>query len=158
MWELILNFMSTTLTAYFSGCSGIQLGLPESVPPQYNALKDCCPEVLNTRLRVLYHFSDLMYKSWRLLNLDPRSQVRQSHTHKHTHTHIHENHSICCWCFTGKNCTLTPCQESFLSSDEFVSGVPCYGSCFYLQTNRSVSVDIRAEVFSDHVTVWLVSR
>ncbi|KAI7795921.1 putative E3 ubiquitin-protein ligase HERC1-like [Triplophysa rosa] len=61
-----------------SGCSGIQLGLPQSVPPQYNALKDCSPEVLNTRLRVLYHFSDLMYKSWRLLNLDPISQVNVS--------------------------------------------------------------------------------
>ncbi|XP_016106101.1 probable E3 ubiquitin-protein ligase HERC1 [Sinocyclocheilus grahami] len=66
------------LSTRASGCSGIQLGLPQSVPPQYNALKDCSPEVLNTRLRVLYHFSDLMYKSWRLLNLDPRSQVNAS--------------------------------------------------------------------------------
>ncbi|XP_073791889.1 probable E3 ubiquitin-protein ligase HERC1 isoform X5 [Danio rerio] len=66
------------LSTRASGCSGIQLGLPQSVPPQYNALKDCSPEVLNTRLRVLYHFSDLMYKSWRLLNLDPRSQVSTS--------------------------------------------------------------------------------
>ncbi|XP_073680135.1 probable E3 ubiquitin-protein ligase HERC1 [Garra rufa] len=63
------------LSTRASGCSGIQLGLPQSVPPQYNALKDCSPEVLNTRLRVLYHFSDLMYKSWRLLNLDPRTEV-----------------------------------------------------------------------------------
>ncbi|XP_052393189.1 probable E3 ubiquitin-protein ligase HERC1 isoform X2 [Carassius gibelio] len=66
------------LSTRASGCSGIQLGLPQSVPPQYNALKDFSPEVLNTRLRVLYHFSDLMYKSWRLLNLDPRSQVNAS--------------------------------------------------------------------------------
>ncbi|KAJ7986812.1 hypothetical protein DPEC_G00332260 [Dallia pectoralis] len=57
---------------------GLQLGLPQSVPPQYNALKDCSPDILNSRLRVLYHFSDLMYKSWRLLNLDPRSQVSAS--------------------------------------------------------------------------------
>ncbi|KAJ8338960.1 hypothetical protein SKAU_G00357460 [Synaphobranchus kaupii] len=56
----------------------LQLGLPQSVPPQYNALKDCCPDVLTTRLRVLYHFSDLMYKSWRLLNLNPRNQVSAS--------------------------------------------------------------------------------
>uniref|UniRef100_A0A8C9U1I0 HECT-type E3 ubiquitin transferase n=1 Tax=Scleropages formosus TaxID=113540 RepID=A0A8C9U1I0_SCLFO len=55
-----------------------QLGLPQSVPPQYNALKDCSPDVLSTRLRVLYHFSDLMYKSWRLFNLNPRSQVAVS--------------------------------------------------------------------------------
>lgn len=27
------------------------------------------------RLRVLYNFSDLMYKSWRLLNLDPKNPV-----------------------------------------------------------------------------------
>ncbi|KAL4617326.1 putative E3 ubiquitin-protein ligase HERC1 [Arapaima gigas] len=55
-----------------------QLGLPQSIPPQYNALKDCSPEVLSTRLRVLYHFSDLMYKSWRLFNLNPRNQVTVS--------------------------------------------------------------------------------
>ncbi|XP_048876533.1 probable E3 ubiquitin-protein ligase HERC1 isoform X3 [Brienomyrus brachyistius] len=56
----------------------VQLGLPKSIPPQYNALKDCSPDVLGARLRVLYHFSDLMYKSWRLLNLNPRSQVPAS--------------------------------------------------------------------------------
>ncbi|XP_028827463.1 probable E3 ubiquitin-protein ligase HERC1 isoform X1 [Denticeps clupeoides] len=60
------------------GPGGLQLGLPLSVPPQYNALKDCSPDILSTRLRVLYHFSDLMYKSWRLLNLDPRNQVSGS--------------------------------------------------------------------------------
>ncbi|XP_037609796.1 probable E3 ubiquitin-protein ligase HERC1 isoform X7 [Sebastes umbrosus] len=59
-----------------SGGSGrIQLGLPQSVPPQYNTLKDCSPDVLSMRLRVLYHFSDLMYKSWRLLNLDAKNPV-----------------------------------------------------------------------------------
>ncbi|XP_076139905.1 putative E3 ubiquitin-protein ligase HERC1 isoform X8 [Alosa pseudoharengus] len=61
-----------------AGSPSVQLGLPLSVPPQYNALKDCTPEVLNGRLRVLYHFSDLMYKSWRLLNLEPRNQVLAS--------------------------------------------------------------------------------
>ncbi|KAK1176357.1 putative E3 ubiquitin-protein ligase HERC1 isoform X1 [Acipenser oxyrinchus oxyrinchus] len=54
--------------------ASLQLGLPQSIPPQYNALKDCNPEDLNARLRVLYHFSDLMYKSWRLLNLNPMNQ------------------------------------------------------------------------------------
>ncbi|XP_074474894.1 putative E3 ubiquitin-protein ligase HERC1 isoform X1 [Sebastes fasciatus] len=59
-----------------SGGSGrIQLGLPQSVPPQYNTLKDCSPDVISMRLRVLYHFSDLMYKSWRLLNLDAKNPV-----------------------------------------------------------------------------------
>ncbi|XP_030623810.1 probable E3 ubiquitin-protein ligase HERC1 [Chanos chanos] len=61
-----------------SGSAGVQLGLPQSIPPQYNTLKDCSPDILSTRLRVLYHFSDLMYKSWRLLNLDPHNQVSAS--------------------------------------------------------------------------------
>ncbi|XP_029371513.1 probable E3 ubiquitin-protein ligase HERC1 isoform X2 [Echeneis naucrates] len=62
-----------------SGGSGhFQLGLPQSVPPQYNTLKDCSPDVLSIRLRVLYHFSDLMYKSWRLLNLDTKNPVSTS--------------------------------------------------------------------------------
>nr|XP_015195044.1 PREDICTED: probable E3 ubiquitin-protein ligase HERC1 isoform X5 [Lepisosteus oculatus] len=56
----------------------LQLGLPQSVPPQYSALNGCSPEVLNARLRVLFHFSDFMYKSWRLLNLNPRSQISAS--------------------------------------------------------------------------------
>lgn len=53
----------------------VQLGLPQAIPPQYNTLKDCSPDVLSVRLRVLYHFSDLMYKSWRLLNLDSKNPV-----------------------------------------------------------------------------------
>ncbi|XP_063334410.1 probable E3 ubiquitin-protein ligase HERC1 isoform X1 [Pelmatolapia mariae] len=62
-----------------SGGSGnFQLGLPQSVPPQYTTLKDCSPDVLSMRLRVLYHFSDLMYKSWRLLNLDTKNPVSTS--------------------------------------------------------------------------------
>ncbi|KAL7377166.1 hypothetical protein ABVT39_023074 [Epinephelus coioides] len=62
-----------------SGGSGsFQLGLPQSIPPQYNTLKDCSPDVLSMRLRVLYHFSDLMYKSWRLLNLDAKNPVSTS--------------------------------------------------------------------------------
>lgn len=58
------------------GPGNFQLGLPQSVPPQYNTLKDCSPGVLSMRLMVLYNFSDLMYKSWRLLNLDPKHPVR----------------------------------------------------------------------------------
>lgn len=33
-------------------------------------------EAVRARLRLLYHFSDLMYSSWRLLNLSPNNQVR----------------------------------------------------------------------------------
>nr|XP_014345328.1 PREDICTED: probable E3 ubiquitin-protein ligase HERC1 [Latimeria chalumnae] len=47
----------------------LQLTLPQSVPPQYSTLKECTLEALGCRLRVLYHFSDLLYKSWTLLNL-----------------------------------------------------------------------------------------
>ncbi|XP_054612956.1 probable E3 ubiquitin-protein ligase HERC1 isoform X1 [Dunckerocampus dactyliophorus] len=60
------------------GCRSVQLGLPQSVPPQYNTLKGCSPDLLSLRLRVLYHFSDLMYKSWRLLNLDAKTPVSTS--------------------------------------------------------------------------------
>uniref|UniRef100_A0AAR2M095 HECT-type E3 ubiquitin transferase n=1 Tax=Pygocentrus nattereri TaxID=42514 RepID=A0AAR2M095_PYGNA len=69
---------TTPSSSRTSGSAGLQLGLPQTIPPQYNALKECRPEELGIRLRVLYHFSDLMYKSWRLLNLDPRNQVPAS--------------------------------------------------------------------------------
>ena len=49
----------------------LQLGLPDRIPTQYPALKDCSPASVRARLRLLHHFSDLMYSSWRLLNLDP---------------------------------------------------------------------------------------
>ncbi|XP_076014530.1 putative E3 ubiquitin-protein ligase HERC1 isoform X2 [Genypterus blacodes] len=68
----------STSTKVSGGSGSSQLGLPESVPPQYNTLKDSSPCVLNMRLRVLNHFSDLMYKSWRLLNLDVKNQVSTS--------------------------------------------------------------------------------
>lgn len=35
-------------------------------------------EAVRARLRLLYHFSDLMYSSWRLLNLSPNYQVRRN--------------------------------------------------------------------------------
>ncbi|XP_061657060.1 probable E3 ubiquitin-protein ligase HERC1 isoform X5 [Syngnathoides biaculeatus] len=57
------------------GYGNFQLGLPQCVPPQYNTLKDCSPHLLSMRLRVLHHFSDLMFKSWRLLNLDAKNMV-----------------------------------------------------------------------------------
>ncbi|XP_074547318.1 putative E3 ubiquitin-protein ligase HERC1 isoform X2 [Halichoeres trimaculatus] len=65
----------STSIKHSGGSGNFQLGLPQSVPPQYNTLKDCSPGVLSLRLQVLHHFSDLMYKSWRLLNLDARNPV-----------------------------------------------------------------------------------
>ena len=49
----------------------LQLGHPESVPPQYTALKGITIEAIRARLRLLHYFSDLVYSSWRLLNLRP---------------------------------------------------------------------------------------
>ncbi|XP_053504405.1 probable E3 ubiquitin-protein ligase HERC1 isoform X4 [Ictalurus furcatus] len=72
-----------------SGSAGLQLGLPQNVPPQYNTLKDCTPKELSARLRVLYHFSDLMYKSWRLLNLDACNQVSSSRYSSGTAAIVH---------------------------------------------------------------------
>lgn len=54
----------------------LQLGLPDAIPPQYGALKEVSIHTVRARLRLLYHFSDLMYSSWRLLNLSPNNQVR----------------------------------------------------------------------------------
>ncbi|XP_061671695.1 probable E3 ubiquitin-protein ligase HERC1 isoform X2 [Syngnathoides biaculeatus] len=52
----------------------LKLGLPVAVPPQYSVLKEVSMEAVRGRLRLLYHFSDLMYSSWRLLNLSPNNQ------------------------------------------------------------------------------------
>uniref|UniRef100_A0A3Q1JCX7 HECT-type E3 ubiquitin transferase n=1 Tax=Anabas testudineus TaxID=64144 RepID=A0A3Q1JCX7_ANATE len=57
----------------------LQLGLPVAVPPQYSGLKEVSIEAVRARLRLLYHFSDLMYSSWRLLNLSPNNQSCTSH-------------------------------------------------------------------------------
>ncbi|KAJ8417270.1 hypothetical protein AAFF_G00284970 [Aldrovandia affinis] len=57
----------------------LQLGLPVAVPPQYSSLREVSMEAVRARLRLLYHFSDLMYSSWRLLNLSPNNQSCTSH-------------------------------------------------------------------------------
>ncbi|RMB94614.1 hypothetical protein DUI87_29429 [Hirundo rustica rustica] len=57
----------------------LQLGLPDAIPPQYGALKEVSIHTVRARLRLLYHFSDLMYSSWRLLNLSPNNQNSTSH-------------------------------------------------------------------------------
>ncbi|KAG8440199.1 hypothetical protein GDO86_006116 [Hymenochirus boettgeri] len=57
----------------------LQLGLPDVIPPQYSSLKDISTHTVRARLRLLYHFSDLMYSSWRLLNLSPNNQSSASH-------------------------------------------------------------------------------
>uniref|UniRef100_A0A2K6LFK7 HECT-type E3 ubiquitin transferase n=1 Tax=Rhinopithecus bieti TaxID=61621 RepID=A0A2K6LFK7_RHIBE len=57
----------------------LQLGLPDTLPPQYGALREVSIHTVRARLRLLYHFSDLMYSSWRLLNLSPNNQNSTSH-------------------------------------------------------------------------------
>ncbi|BFZ01051.1 hypothetical protein BsWGS_04090 [Bradybaena similaris] len=51
----------------------LQLGLPESIPPQYTSLQNMSGEAIRGRLIVLHHFSDLVYSSWRLVNLIPKA-------------------------------------------------------------------------------------
>lgn len=53
-----------------------------AVPPQYSGLKEISIEAVRARLRLLYHFSDLMYSSWRLLNLSPNNQVGGDPAHR----------------------------------------------------------------------------
>lgn len=73
---LSLTLSSSCSSSSSSGSSvPLQLGLPVAVPPQYSCLKEVSVEALRARLRLLYHFSNLMYSSWRLLNLSPNNQV-----------------------------------------------------------------------------------
>lgn len=84
-----LTSLKTLCSAPPSSSSGssvpLQLGLPLLVPPQYGSLKEVSIEAVRARLRLLYHFSDLMYSSWRLLNLSPNNQVslRSPHLRRH---------------------------------------------------------------------------
>lgn len=49
----------------------LQLGLPTATPPQFLAIKGVDTQAVRARLRVLYHFSDLISSSWRLINFKP---------------------------------------------------------------------------------------
>ena len=51
--------------------SSVQLGRPDSVPSQYSSLAHCSVDGVRARLKLLHHFSDLIYSSWRLFNLIP---------------------------------------------------------------------------------------
>ncbi|KAK1891774.1 putative E3 ubiquitin-protein ligase HERC1 [Dissostichus eleginoides] len=53
--------------------------LAREVNTKYSVLKEISIEAVRARLRLLYHFSDLMYSSWRLLNLSPNNQSCTSH-------------------------------------------------------------------------------
>ncbi|KAL8615069.1 hypothetical protein ACOMHN_013603 [Nucella lapillus] len=50
----------------------LQLGMPSCVPPQFSMLQNCPLDHIKGRLAVLHHFSDLVYSSWRLINLLPK--------------------------------------------------------------------------------------
>ena len=51
--------------------SSLHLGTPSCVPSQYTSVKHCSVEAIRLRLRLLHHFSDLIYSSWRLFGLMP---------------------------------------------------------------------------------------
>lgn len=73
----LLFFKQCLVSLFVPGVSvPLQLGLPDAIPPQYGALKEVSIHTVRARLRLLYHFSDLMYSSWRLLNLSPNNQVK----------------------------------------------------------------------------------
>lgn len=52
----------------------MQLGIPESVPPQYPNLQGVSRTALCARLRLLHQFSDLLYSSWKLITLTPATE------------------------------------------------------------------------------------
>lgn len=45
--------------------------VPAHIPPQYTALQDTPKHLLHHRLLLLNNFSNLVYSSWRLLDLQP---------------------------------------------------------------------------------------
>ncbi|XP_069137757.1 probable E3 ubiquitin-protein ligase HERC1 isoform X1 [Argopecten irradians] len=47
----------------------LQLGIPECIPSQYTALTSISLDDIQGRFKLLHHFSDLIYSSWRLLPL-----------------------------------------------------------------------------------------
>ncbi|XP_048583459.1 probable E3 ubiquitin-protein ligase HERC1 isoform X5 [Nematostella vectensis] len=49
----------------------LQLGHPEHTPPQFPALAEVSTVAVRARLRVLHHFSDLVYSSWKMFSLMP---------------------------------------------------------------------------------------
>lgn len=78
----LVVFVSCSIPSFPGSSVPLQLGLPVAVPPQYSGLKEVSIEAVRARLRLLYHFSDLMYSSWRLLNLSPNNQVGKEPQHK----------------------------------------------------------------------------
>lgn len=56
----------------------LQLGHPTAIPAQFPSIKEVDTRAVRARLRVLYHFSDLISSSWRLINLKPLEVCRIS--------------------------------------------------------------------------------
>uniref|UniRef100_A0A0L8HTX3 HECT-type E3 ubiquitin transferase n=1 Tax=Octopus bimaculoides TaxID=37653 RepID=A0A0L8HTX3_OCTBM len=61
----------------------LQLGTPESIPPQYALIKENSIEDIRQRLNLLHRFSNLMYTSWRLFNLIPNHDFQVLLAYKH---------------------------------------------------------------------------
>lgn len=47
----------------------LSLCVPESIPPEYHALRGLNLTDIHARFKLLYHFSNLVYSSWKLLPL-----------------------------------------------------------------------------------------
>nr|QHB15577.1 putative E3 ubiquitin-protein ligase HERC1 [Bemisia tabaci] len=47
----------------------LRFGLPPSIPSQFGSLQNLSLSAIQTRLKLLFHFSDSMYSCWRLLAL-----------------------------------------------------------------------------------------
>lgn len=52
----------------------LQLGTPDKIPASCSTLRECQIEDIQGRLKLLHHFSDLIYSSWRLLPLTTIAQ------------------------------------------------------------------------------------
>ena len=53
----------------FSGQNTMELGIPKGIPPEYTAIKEQKVSDVRQRLFVLQKFSDLVSKSWRMMDL-----------------------------------------------------------------------------------------
>ena len=100
--------------------SNLQLGVPEEIPNQYTMLREISIPLIRDRLRILHHFSDLIYSSWRLFNL---ASIQVSvcvcvcacfctSVCVYVHTHIH-THTVFCVCVCLRVC-MCVCVSMFV--------------------------------------------
>lgn len=52
--------------------SFVEIGVPKFVPPEFTALQDCKVTDVRERLVVLRKFSELVSKSWKMIDLSKK--------------------------------------------------------------------------------------